>query len=229
MIRFHHVTHTFESGHKGVKDVSLLIDKGEFVFLTGSSGAGKTTLLRHSYLEIRPDSSRGGQVSMTFPDGTVYDSTLTKDSKLPFFRRKIGVVFQDFRLMEDRDVFENVAFPLQLAGKFGKALKDRVFDVLTQCGIVHKAHSGVVGLSGGEKQRVAIARALVADPDLIVADEPTGNLDPENAKQVFKILQDASLRGTTVLMATHNPEFYSEYKIRRIKMIEGSTVNRDIF
>jgi cell division transport system ATP-binding protein len=228
MIHFLHVTKTFEDNWKALNDVSFKVNKGEFVFLTGQSGAGKTSILKQIYMDERPDSDRGGQVILSFNNDLVYDSKHTPDHRVQYLRRKMGIVFQDFKLLNDRNVFENIAFAMHIAGAPSSLIKQKVFEVMTRTGISHKRFNMPYTLSGGEQQRVAIARAMVNDPYLVLADEPTGNLDPENALQVFEILKDINARGAAVIMATHNPSLYSNSPFRRLKMERGKLLNRDL-
>ncbi len=228
MIYFSHVTKTYEENWKALSDVTFRIRKGEFVFLTGHSGAGKSTLLKMIYMDERPDDVRGGQVMVRFDKDFVYDSKTTKESKVQGFRRKMGVVFQDFKLLPDRNVFDNVALALRIVGTPASRLNAAVFEALTLVGISQKRFAMPYTLSGGEQQRVAIARAMVHNPYLLIADEPTGNLDPENAEEVFKIFKEINARGTTVVMATHNPDFYMNSPFRRLSLSHGELLNKEI-
>lgn len=228
MIQFLHVTKTYEDNWKALSDVTFRVNKGEFVFLIGHSGAGKSTILRLIYMDERPDSERGGQVMIHFPRNFVYDSKNTPENKIQAFRRQMGIVFQDFKLLPDRDVFENVALALRISGTPSKEINARVFEALALVGVSQKRFAMPYTLSGGEQQRVAIARAMVHNPYLLLADEPTGNLDPENALEVFNIFKEINARGTTVVMATHNPDFYMNSPFRRLSMNHGTLLNRDI-
>ena len=227
MIYFSHVSKTYEENWKALNDVTLRIKKGEFVFLTGHSGAGKSTLLKMIYMDERPDTTHGGQVLVRFTPDIVYDSKTAKESEIQFFRRKMGVVFQDFKLLPDRNVFENVALALRIVGIPSKKLNATVFDSLALVGITQKRFAMPYTLSGGEQQRVAIARAMVHNPYLLIADEPTGNLDPENAEEVFNIFKEINARGTTVVMATHNPDFYTNSPFKRFTLNHGELLNRE--
>lgn len=227
MIHFSHVTKTYEESWKALRDVTLRIRKGEFVFLTGHSGAGKSTLLKMIYMDERPDNVRGGQVMVRLGD-SVYDSKTSPDNSIQGFRRKMGVVFQDFKLLPDRNVFENVAFALRIVGKKPKEINATVFEALALVGISQKRFAMPYTLSGGEQQRVAIARAMVHNPYLLIADEPTGNLDPKNAEEVFAIFKEINARGTTVVMATHNPDFYLNSPFRRLELKQGELLNKEI-
>ncbi len=228
MIQFLHVTKTYEDSWKALSDVTLRIGQGEFVFLTGHSGAGKSTLLKLIYMDERPDEFHGGEVMVQFSKDIVFDSKTATESDVQDLRRRIGIVFQDFKLLPDRNVFENVALALRITGTPPKQLNTKVFEALSLVGISQKRLSMPYTLSGGEQQRVAIARAMVHNPYLILADEPTGNLDPENAREVFEIFKEINARGTTVLMATHNPDFYLNSPFRRLTLSHGVLQNRDI-
>lgn len=228
MIHFMHVTKTYAQGWKALDDVSFKINKGEFVFLTGHSGAGKTTILRHIYMDERPDVERGGQVLVHLSSEFSFDSKNTPDKHIQRLRRKLGIVFQDFKLLNDRNVFENIALALRIAGYAPNQIKPRVFEAMTLVGISHKRTDMPYTLSGGEQQRVAIARAMVHDPYILLADEPTGNLDPENAQEVFAIFKEINARGTAIVMATHNPSFYMESSFRRLVLERGRLLNREI-
>ncbi|NLO24026.1 MAG: ATP-binding cassette domain-containing protein [Fibrobacter sp.] len=229
MIRFSHVTKTYEDDWRALSDITCRIYKGEFVFLTGHSGAGKSTFLKMIYMDDRPDTQRGGQITVKFSPTAFYDSKTTKDASIQTLRRYLGVVFQDFKLLSDRNVYENVALALRMVGVRNKEIKLKVFDALALVGITAKRLAMPYTLSGGEQQRVAIARAIVHNPYLLLADEPTGNLDPDNANEVFSIFKEINARGTTVVMATHNPDFYLDSPFRRLSLTQGKLLNRDIF
>lgn len=228
MIYFQHVTKKYLGTWKALDDVTLQIDKGEFVFLTGASGAGKSTLLKHIYMEERPDLLRGGQVMVSFGNDLVYDSKLTPHSDVQRFRRRIGIVFQDFKLLDDRDVFDNIAFALRVTGCRPSEIRPRVFSLMALTGVSHRRNALPHTLSGGERQRVAMARAMANDPQLLIADEPTGNLDPENALRVFEIMRRINERGTTVVMATHNPDLYGHGSFRRLILDHGQLLTKDL-
>jgi cell division transport system ATP-binding protein len=219
MISFFHVSKTYAGGNTALSDVSLKISKGEFVFLTGSSGAGKTTLLKMIYMDEFPDSK--GQVVIDFGDEH-FDSKKISMRRVQALRRKIGIVFQDFKLLSDRTAFENVALSLLVSSDSSQAeIKKKVLETLGSVGISQRKNAYPAELSGGEQQRVAIARAMIHNPYLLIADEPTGNLDPENASEVFKIFQKINARGTAVIMATHNPAFYQSTPYRHLVMKHG--------
>lgn len=228
MIHFMHVTKTYAQGWKALNDISFKINKGEFVFLTGHSGAGKTTILKLIYMDERPDVERGGQVIVQMTPALNYDSKNTPDSQIQGLRRKLGIVFQDFKLLNDRNVFENIALALRIAGYPSHLIKPKVYEAMTLVGISQRRFAMPYTLSGGEQQRVAIARAMVHDPYILLADEPTGNLDPENAHEVFDIFKTINARGTAVLMATHNPSFYLNSPFRRLNLDHGRLLNREI-
>jgi cell division transport system ATP-binding protein len=219
MIQFSHVTKTYGPLSKALSDLSLFIDKGDFVFLTGASGAGKTTLLKHIYMDEFPSS---GQVFVSR-----YDSKYIKKTDIPFLRREIGIVFQDFRLLHDRNVFENIAFALRVTGRRERDIKRKVFEVLAQTGLSHKCSLYPAQLSGGEQQRVCLARAIVNDPWVLLADEPTGNLDNEVAHEIFALLQRINSWGTTVMMATHDMHFVESFPYRQI-ILERGVLVRDL-
>jgi len=228
MIHFLHVTKTFSNNWKGLDDVSFKIAKGEFVFLTGHSGAGKTTILRLIYMDERPDADRGGQVLVHLNQEMVFDSKNTPEHKVQELRRKMGIVFQDFKLLPDRNVFENIALALRIVGTPSSQIKNRVYEAMALVGMSHRRSAMPYTLSGGEQQRVAIARAMVHDPYILLADEPTGNLDPDNAQEVFSIFKEINARGTAILMATHNPGFYLGNTFRRLTLSQGRLLNREI-
>lgn len=226
MIHFQHVTKSFQEGWKALNKITLKVDKGEFVFLTGHSGAGKSTLLKHIYMELKPDEYQGGQVIISFNKNLVYDSKTAKARHIQKYRRHLGIVFQDFKLLEDRNVFENIAFALRVNGDSQERIKQRVFEVMQLTGLGHRRNSMPHTLSGGEKQRVAIARAISNEPNVLIADEPTGNLDPDNATKIFEILRKINQGGCTVVMATHNPAIYGNHDIRRIILENGEVKNK---
>jgi len=195
VIKFSHVTKAYAKG-AALADVSFHVPKGQFCFLTGHSGAGKTTALKLIYLAELPTS---GEVRVSG-----FASSRISPRDVPRLRRRLGIVFQDFRLLEDRTAEENVAFALEVTGARRSAIAPRVMRVLTQVGLVAKAHQYPRELSGGEQQRVAIARALVNEPVVLLADEPTGNLDERATRGIFQLLRDINAAGTAVLMATHD-------------------------
>jgi cell division transport system ATP-binding protein len=196
MIQLHNVSMSYQADTPALTDISLKIPKGDFVFLTGQSGAGKSTLLKLLYADLVPTR---GQVVI---DGV--NLTRLKRSQIPFLRRSIGVVFQDYKLLPNRSVLENVAITLEVLGWGKRDIGKKVYHILKQLGLEDKVNSTPVRLSGGEQQRVALARALVNDPKILIADEPTGNLDEENKEQILAIFKEANIRGTTVVVATHD-------------------------
>lgn len=197
-------------------NLNLTVEQGEFVFLIGKSGSGKSTLLELIHMNVFPSS---GYVQV----GDYSSDTIT-DVNIPFHRRKIGVVFQDFKLLDDRNVFENLAFVLKTTGTPQKQIKKKVFQVLTEVGLSHKQKNLPYQLSGGEQQRVAIARAIINDPMLILADEPTGNLDPETSFEILEILRKINIRGTSVIFATHNYDLVKKIDAKIYKLDEGKAV-----
>lgn len=182
--------------HTILKDVSFTVENGEFVNLVGESGSGKSSILRLLYMDLMPYS---GNVLI----GDFSSKSITQDD-IPFLRRKLGIIFQDFKLLEDRNVYDNVSFALHVTGASSGEIKKKVVTVLTQVGLSHKRNAMPHQLSGGEQQRVCIARALINEPFLILADEPTGNLDPGTSLDILKLLLDINHKGTAVLMTTHN-------------------------
>jgi cell division transport system ATP-binding protein len=204
------------SGKPILSNITLKIGRGEFVFITGPSGAGKSTLLNLIHMAISPTRGR-----IKVAD---FDSARIKPKDLPFLRRKVGMVFQDFKLLEDRDVYENVAFALWATGVPGRKIKKRVFQALAEVGLSHKRYSPIPELSGGEKQRVAMARALANEPFVLLADEPTGNLDVESSRELMELLGRIHRRGTAVLMATHKEHEIDRRETRIIRLTEGKIV-----
>ncbi|MEE8313977.1 MAG: cell division ATP-binding protein FtsE [Myxococcota bacterium] len=216
MIQLYHIELRYDGGIRALRDVSLAVDRGEFVFLTGSSGAGKTSLLRLLFAAERPTA---GQLLVAGRN-----ISRIKAAQIPRLRREIGVIFQDFKLLMDRTVHENVAVPLEIAGASRRETRTRVWSTLKRLGLGHRLDHRPRALSGGEQQRVAIARALVTDPPLLLADEPTGNLDPELARDIMDIIADANARGTTVIVATHDPSLLARYRHRLLELSEGRLV-----
>ncbi|HEV2178924.1 MAG TPA: cell division ATP-binding protein FtsE [Gemmatimonadaceae bacterium] len=216
MIRFSHVTKEYPRTGVALQNASFQVAKGEFVFLTGPSGAGKSTILKLVYMEERPSSGEVRVGGMR--------STEMRRREIPKLRRRLGIVFQDFRLLEDRTAEQNVAFALEVTGTSREAIPAKVGRLLTQVGLASKGTSFPRELSGGEQQRVAIARALVNDPVLLIADEPTGNLDERATRGIFQLLRDINASGTAVLMATHNLELVRRSDYRVIEMNRGQIV-----
>ncbi|MGB9661758.1 MAG: cell division ATP-binding protein FtsE [Moorellaceae bacterium] len=219
MIQFFNVTKVYKDNIYALKDINVKIDKGEFVFLVGPSGAGKTTFIRLLFREELPTR---GQI---FVAGR--NITRLRPREIPFLRRNIGVVFQDFRLLPERTVYENVAFALQVLEVHPKEIKARVEQVLTQVGLWQRAHLFPHQLSGGEQQRAAIARAIVNKPRILVADEPTGNLDPATSREIMALLLEINRLGTTVIMATHAWDIVNSMKKRVIALNKGCLVRDD--
>ena len=216
MIRFTHVTKVYPNGSTALKDVSFQIAKSEFVFLTGHSGAGKSTIL--SLISAHQRQSEG--------DVRIAGIHLSqmKPRDVPRLRRRLGIVFQDFRLLAHRTAAENVAFALEVTGARAEVIPGKVMRVLTQVGLASKAGAYPREMSGGEQQRVAIARALVNDPPILLADEPTGNLDERAARTVFQLLQDINAGGTSVVMATHYLELVRQTSYRQLELKAGELV-----
>jgi cell division transport system ATP-binding protein len=213
LIQLFHVTKEYPGDGPALQDVSLEIDKGEFVFLTGASGAGKSTLLKLIFCD---EPATAGQL-LLFGKNVAKISA----SAIPFVRRNIGVVFQDFKLLANRTVAENVALPLEVRGLAQKEIRRKVRGLLRSVGLEHRADKFPPSLSGGEQQRVAVARALAPDPALLLADEPTGNLDPERTLEVMDLLYGANARGTTVVVATHDRSLLERYKKRVVVLQAG--------
>lgn len=218
MIRMFGVSKIYKNGVKALSDINFHIRKGEFVFIVGPSGAGKSTLIKLIFREELPSS---GQVIVA---GRNVARLRRKD--LPFFRRKIGVVFQDFRLLPDKTVFENVSFAMEVVEASKSEIRRRVPEVLELVGLRGKEKSMPSELSGGEQQRVSLARAIVNNPEIVVADEPTGNLDPETSWDIVKLLQEINLRGTTVVVATHESSIVNMLR-KRVIAIEKGRIVRD--
>lgn len=216
MIKFSHVYKTYPGPVHALKNIDLFVDKSEFVFLTGSSGAGKTTLFR---MISAFDRITSGAINVAG-----FDLTKITASEVPFFRRRIGVVFQDFRLLKDRTLFDNVALPLLVRGDKPSQIQRKVYEILDQVGLADKAQQLPEFVSGGEQQRTAIARALIHQPGVLIADEPTGNLDPRLSEEVMDLLEKVCAQGTTVFVATHDHEMVKRRKKRTIEIKDGSIV-----
>lgn len=221
MIKFENVTKTFEAASgetHALSELSLTISKGEFVFIVGRSGAGKSTLTKLLIGEIAPTSGN------VYIEGICVNKL--KRREVPYLRRKIGMVFQDFRLLDNKTVYENVAFALEIIGASKRQIRRKVPEALSRVGLAAKAKNFPSELSGGEQQRVAIARAIVNNPGLIIADEPTGNLDPANSSEIINMLVEINKSGTTVLVVTHDKEMVDREK-RRVVLIESGEVASD--
>jgi cell division ATP-binding protein FtsE len=217
IIALENVSMTYPAGTKAIKDLSLKIRKGEFVFIVGSSGSGKSTLIKLLLKEANPSSGK------IYVNGK--ELSRLRRNQVPKHRRGIGVVFQDFRLLRDRNVFENVAFAQKIIGASNMDIKRQVPAMLTVVGLSEKYNSLPKELSGGEQQRVALARALVNKPLILLADEPTGNLDPKNSWEIMNLLEEVNKRGTTVVVVTHNREIVDIMQKRVITMNKGVMVS----
>ena len=217
MITLDHVSKSYSTGAPALNDVSIHIEPGEFVFVVGDSGSGKSTLIKLLLRELLPTS---GTITV---NGT--DVGKLKHRQIPKFRRNIGVVFQDFRLLMDRNVYENVAFAQRVVQVPSKQIRKNVPSILSVVGLAGKYKARPRQLSGGEQQRVAVARALVNEPPILLADEPTGNLDPKNSQEIMKLLEEINEKGTTVVVVTHNREIVNSMKKRVITMNKGVIVS----
>ena len=217
MIEFRNVSKVYNKNVKALTNVNINIDKGEFVFLVGPSGAGKSTFIKMLLKEVEPST---GNIVMGNED-----LSKIKRRQIPYHRRKIGMVFQDFRLIPTLNVYENVAFAMRVVGASPKEIRKRVPMVLSLVGLSDKYKMFPNELSGGEQQRVSIARAIVNNPKVLIADEPTGNLDPETAKEIMELIDDVNKAGTTVVMATHAKEIVNSMKKRVIAIDKGEVVS----
>ena len=217
MITFDHVSLNYDARHTALSNINIHIDKGEFVFIVGPSGAGKSTFVKILTHELVPET------------GSVIVNNIKinklKPSKVPYYRRSLGIVFQDFRLLSEKTVFENIAFVLRVTGAKSKDIKERVNKVLDLVGLRGKEKELPSKLSGGEQQRVAIARALVNQPTLLIADEPTGNLDPKTSEEIMKLFTEINHMGTTIIMVTHNRDLVNAMHKRVVNIEEGHIVN----
>lgn len=217
MITFDHVSLNYDARHTALSNINIHIDKGEFVFIVGPSGAGKSTFVKILTHELVPET------------GSVIVNNIKinklKPSKVPYYRRSLGIVFQDFRLLSEKTVFENIAFVLRVTGAKSKDIKERVNKVLDLVGLSGKEKELPSKLSGGEQQRVAIARALVNQPTLLIADEPTGNLDPKTSEEIMKLFTEINHMGTTIIMVTHNKDLVNAMHKRVVNIEEGHIVN----
>jgi len=216
MIQFFNVDLSYNR-KKVLNHITMHIDRGEFVYLIGPSGAGKSSIIKLINFSEFPDS------------GTVivnqYSSAKIRPRQIPYLRRSVGVIFQDFKLLPDRNVFDNVAFALRVTGTRSSEISKKVMRVLAEVGLGHKRNQYPYDLAGGEQQRVAIARALIHDPFILLADEPTGNLDPQSAHEILEIIQNINRRGTAVLMATHNYSLIKQFPHRTITIEQGALKN----
>jgi len=219
MIEFQDVTVRFDFGITALKNLSFEVKKGEMVFLTGPSGAGKTTVLNIIFSHITPTS---GSIFINEED----ISNLYRN-QVPYLRKHVGVVFQDFRLLKDKTIYENLDITLNVLGYSKNERKNRVLNILTKVGLAHRVNSFPQQLSGGEQQRVAIARAVASDPLILLADEPTGNLDPETAWSILETLREINARGTTMVLATHDYELISKIHTRVLHLNRGELVGEE--
>ena len=217
MIDFVNVTKTYETGTHALNGIDLHIDDGEFVFLVGASGSGKSTMIKLLTAELQPT---GGSINVNG-----YQLEKIKRSAIPYMRRTLGVIFQDFRLIDNKTVYENVAFAMRVIGASSKEIKQRVPYVLELVGLENKARRLPNELSGGEQQRVAIARALVNNPSMIIADEPTGNLDPARSFEIMLLLEQINALGTTVLVVTHEKELVNRFTKLVVAIDEGKIIS----
>ena len=217
MIELKDVKKEYSKGVAALNGINLKIEQGEFVFIVGDSGSGKSTLIKLIMKELEPTS------------GTIvvngHNLNRMKHRQIPMYRRGIGVVFQDFRLLKDRNIYENIAFAQRVTETSSRVIKKKVPAALSLVGLAQKYKSYPKELSGGEQQRVAIARAIVNEPTILLADEPTGNLDPKNSLEIMKLLEEINERGTTVLVVTHNREIVNSFRKRVITMRKGVIVS----
>lgn len=221
MIEFKGVHKTYDNGTKALRDVNIHIDKGEFVFIVGASGSGKSTFLKLIMREERPNA---GEVIVNG-----FKLNKLRRRKVPYLRRTMGIVFQDFRLINNMTVFDNVAFAMRVIGASQREVRKRVPYILGLVGLQDKARSYPMELSGGEQQRVGLARALVNNPSMIIADEPTGNIDPEMSMEIVELLTEINRRGTTVLMVTHEHELVHAFPHRIIEIRNGTVVSDSLY
>lgn len=218
MIHLHNVSKYYDN-QTALRNITFSIEKGEMAYVTGPSGSGKTTLLRLIYLAEKPEE---GSISIAG-----WETDKLKESSIPVVRQNIGVVFQDFRLLNNMNVFENVALALRIRGVDEKELKTQVFESLKMVNLRHRSDSYPLSLSGGEQQRVAIARAIVAEPVVILADEPTGNVDPDTSAGIMRTFKEINLKGTTILIATHNRDLFRNTGKRVLRLDNGNFVGEE--
>ena len=218
VIEFRGVSKTYPSGTHALEDVNIRINKGEFVFVVGSSGAGKSTFMK---LIMREEKANTGSICVNG-----FELTKMRRKHIPKLRRTMGIVFQDFRLIPTMNVFNNVAFAMHVVGQSGRVVRREVSKALSKVGLGEKARSMPTQLSGGEQQRVGLARALVNSPDLIIADEPTGNVDPNMSYEIVSLLTEINKRGTTILMVTHDHNLVRDFK-HRVIMLDGGKIIAD--
>ena len=219
MIEFRNVSKTYDTGTEAVHKANFNIEKGEFAFLVGTSGSGKSTLIK---LILKEENPTSGNIIINGKD-----TTYLKPKRVPFLRRSMGVVFQDFRLLPDKTVYDNVAFAMYIVNATKRHIRRQVPMVLSLVGLSNKAKVYPNELSGGEQQRVALARALVNNPSMLIADEPTGNLDPDTAWDIMNLLNDINMRGTTVVVATHAKDIVDKMKKRVIHIRKGEIIRDD--
>lgn len=219
MIKMENVTKVYENGAVGLRDFNLQINRGEFVFVVGSSGSGKSTFIRLLLKEVEPTDGK------IIVNGT--DITTLKRRQIPYLRRKIGVVFQDFRLLPSKTVYENVAFAMQVVETNPKIIRRNVPQILAMVGLAKKINAYPNQLSGGEQQRVALARAIINRPPILLADEPTGNLDPDTAWEIMDLIQEINRNGTTVVISTHAKDIVDKMQKRVVEINKG-IVLRDV-
>lgn len=219
MIEFRNVSKTYDTGTEAVHKANFNIEKGEFAFLVGTSGSGKSTLIK---LILKEENPTAGNIIINGKD-----TTYLKPKRVPFLRRSMGVVFQDFRLLPDKTVYDNVAFAMYIVNATKRHIRRQVPMVLSLVGLSNKAKVYPNELSGGEQQRVALARALVNNPSMLIADEPTGNLDPDTAWDIMTLLDDINKRGTTVVVATHAKDIVDKMKKRVIQIEDGHIIRDD--
>lgn len=219
MLEMIDVSKIYPGGSVALQDINVRIEQGEFVFIVGPSGAGKSTFFKMLFREVLPSSGK------VIVNG--HDLVKMTDKEIPYFRRQLGIVFQDYRLLPDRTVYDNVSFAMQVIETPYRKIKRRVNDVLDLVGLRKRAHAYPTELSGGEQQRIAIARAIVNDPILLIADEPTGNLDPETSWEIMDIFREVNKSGTTIVMATHDREIVDEMEKRVIAIEHGHIVRDD--
>jgi len=217
MIQLTNISKQYDNGVVAVNDITLRIEQGEFVYIVGPSGSGKSTFMKLLNLEVKATSG-----SLTVDK---FKLDRIKKRELPMLRREVGVVFQDFKLLPNLTSFENIAYALEVTGASGKEIKKRVNEVLHLIGLSHKIHQYPDELSGGEQQRIAIARAIANKPRILVADEPTGNLDPDTAMEIMEILEDINRMGTTVIMGTHNDYLVNQRKHRVLRLEHGRLIS----
>lgn len=219
MIRLKNVFKKYDNGIVAVRDVTLTITQGEFVYLIGASGSGKSTLMKLLY---REEVASKGEIKVG-----PFQVDKIKNRQIPKLRRHVGVVFQDFKLLPKLNVYENVAYALEATGESNRMIKQRVNEVLKEVGLRHKQKQFPHELSGGEQQRIVIARALANNPQILIADEPTGNLDPETAIEIQEVLERINKKGTTVIMGTHNDQLVNRYRHRVISIDKGQILRDD--